>query len=87
VRLFSERLPSLPHRAFCELGTGPDYPAEVSPDHSRQLFRSVLLLFFAIAIAMVVSVAAIGSWRSANSAGKVQFPPVEWGSQPPLWVD
>jgi hypothetical protein len=86
MRSFSERRLSLPLRVFDELGL-EESPAEPGPDHSPQSVRTALMLFFAIAIALAMSVAVLGRWMSANSPDTVRFPPAEWGSHPPLWID
>jgi hypothetical protein len=85
MRLCSESPRSLTFRIFSELGTGWEYPAEAGPNHSRRSVRTFLFLFFAIALAGAVALR--GSWRSANSSNAVRFPPAEWASQPPQWID
>jgi hypothetical protein len=85
MRSFSET--SLPVQIFSKLGMGSEQPAKLGPVRSQPSVRAAILLFFAISIALAVSVLMLGNWRSANSAGKVQFPPAEWSSQPPQWID
>ena len=58
-----------------------------SPGEWPRFVRPVLLLLIGATIMSAAEIAISINSGSATRGGAVSFPPAEWASQPPAWID